>query len=52
MEPLKGDRVWSIGPKAAQFEILQYEITITNFQKLNFKNEVLNILDFRKRKFL
>ena len=46
MEPLQGDRAWSRGPKVAQFEILRYEITITNFENLIFKNEVSNILDF------
>ena len=43
--PSQRDRAWSRGPKAAWTDILQYRNTIANFQKLNFKNEIVIILN-------
>ena len=46
--PSLGGRAWSRGLKSVLSKILQVRNTITNFQKLNFKNEALKTLDSKK----
>ena len=50
MGPLHGGRAWSRGPNLHCLKSYKIRNTITDFQKLNFKNEVSKLIDSEKVK--